>query len=179
MADGYKDFGIVVRTVDYKEADKIVSVVTRTHGLSSYIALGARRNNSKKSPHLDLFNLIKFEVGRGAYPPFILQVDTEKYFTSLKSDFAKIRLCLTFAEIIYQILPENEEDPETYTSFLNFLSAIDKAEDIGKANSTSRQFGLYLIRHFGYPPPRHPEKDNLAEYFETIINKKIIGQEIR
>lgn len=179
MADGYKEIGIIVRVVDYKEADKIISVVTQSRGLNTYIALGARRSSSKKSPHLDLFNLIKFDIGRGGSPAFLNQVDTENYYLAVKKDFTKVRLAMTFSEIIYQILPEESEDSETFHSLKNFLEALCLASNVADMNKLANKFGRYLLRHFGYPPPPESGGSSLTGYFETIINKKIIGKEIR
>lgn len=179
MPETYSDLGVVVRVVDYKEADKVVTLVTKNHGLVTLIALGARRSNSKKSPHIDLFNLVSFNVSGSQNLKFLLQVDIQQHFSSVKSSLNKIRLCMTFAEIICQIIPEGVDDAETYLSLLNFLSAIDSSENETELNSLSKKFGHYLLRHLGYPPPTNTSNGSLSSYFESIINRKIIGMEIR
>lgn len=179
MTSAYSDIGIVVRVVDSGEADKFVSILSENHGLSGFLARGARRISSKKSPHLDLFNLIKFQVGRGGPPSFLNQAETISYYPSLKSDYTKIGLSLTVAEVLVYTLPGEVEDREMFLSFKNFLEAIDKALNQSEINRLGRQFGLYLLRHLGYPPPKTPETDNLSTYFESIMNRKIISKEIR
>ena len=68
MRPSFADTGIIVRSVDSGEADKFVSIITENHGLQDFLARGARRLTSKKAPHLDLFNLVKFQTGRGDQP---------------------------------------------------------------------------------------------------------------
>jgi DNA repair protein RecO len=179
MNSSFSDTGIVIRSMDTGEADKYITILSENHGLSDFYARGARRQNSKKAPHLDVLNIIKFDIGRGEHPRFINQAETINFFPKIKTDFSKISLCLTFCEIIFNTLPQEENDREAYLSFKIFLEAIENTTDSKEINHLSRQFGLYLIRHLGFPPPKSPNSDNLATYFETIIGKKIISREIR
>lgn len=179
MTESYSDSGIVIRTVDSGEADKFVSLISANHGLGNFVAKGARRLTSKKSSHLDLLNLVRFSVCRGESPRYLGQVESTSFFPAIKKDYAKIGLCLTFAEILSNTLPLDEEDVEIYLSFKSFLEALEKTDDPKESNRLSRRFGLFLMRHLGYPPPKSPETDNLSGYFEALMNRKIISTEIR
>jgi DNA repair protein RecO (recombination protein O) len=179
MKAAYSDVGIVVRAVDSGEADKFVSIISENHGLGNFVARGARRISSKKAPHLDLFNLIKFQAGRGESPHFLNQAESVAYYPNLKASYTKVGMALTIAEILTNTLPGEVEDREVFLSLKNFLEALDKAEDQKEINRLGRHFGLYLLRHLGYPEPKLPKTDNLATYFESIMNRKIISKEIR
>lgn len=179
MSDSYSDTGIVVRVVDSGEADKFISVISENHGLVTLVARGARRSNSKKASHLDLFNIIKYSVGRGVSPKYLNQAESISFFPGLKSDFAKVGVGLTIAEILTNTLPVDVEDREIYLSLKSFLEGLNKAEGKKEINSLTRRFGLFLLRHLGYPPPVSPETDNLSSYFENIMNRKIISKEVR
>ncbi|KKT40384.1 DNA repair protein RecO [Candidatus Collierbacteria bacterium RIFOXYB2_FULL_46_14] len=175
----YSDVGIVVRVVDSGEADKYISVVSENHGLSLFQARGVRRATSKKSSHLDLFNLIRFSVGRGESPRYMNQVESVAYFPGIKSSYVKVGICMTITEILVNTLPVDSEDREIFMSLKSFLDGLEKAVNQKEINNLSRRFGLFLLRHLGYPPPRFPEKDNLSTYFEVIMNRKIISKDIK
>ncbi len=179
MNASYSDTGIIVRVVDSGEADKFISVISENHGLSIFLARGVRRPTSKKSSHLDLFNLIKFSVGRGDSPRFLHQVESVSYFPGIKLNYHKVGISLTIMEILTNTLPIDVEDREIFLSLKSFLEGLDKAEDRKDINELSRRFGLFLLRHLGYPPPKSPEKDNLSSYFEVIMNRKIISKDIK
>lgn len=179
MSETYSDRGIVIRSVDSGEADKFVSIISENHGLGSYVARGARRITSRKAPHLDLFNLVRFSVGRGENPRYLNQVESVAFFPGIKKDFAKVGLSLTFAEILSNTLPLDVEDREIYLSLKSFLESLEKTEGKREINRLGRRFGLFLMRHLGYPPPKSPETDNLSGYFEALMNRKIISTEIR
>lgn len=179
MKPQYTDTGFILRSVDSGEADKMVSVLSENHGLSIYIARGVRRLSSKKSSHLDLCNLVKFNVGRGDVPQFMNQVETIKYYPGIKSSFPKISLCLTIAEILTNTLPVDVEDREIFLSLKIFFDNLETAKDQKEINILGRRFALFILRHLGFPSPKNPDKDNLSVYFEAIMNRKIISKEIR
>ncbi len=179
MKESYSDIGIIVRVVDSGEADKFVSVISENHGLVLLMARGVRRPASKKSPHLDLFNLIRFSVGRGDVTRYLNQVESISYYPSIKSDYGKVGISMTIAEILTNTLPVEVEDREIFLSLKSFLEGLEKAVDKKQINGLGRRFGLFLLRHLGYPPPKSPDTDNLSSYFETIMSRKIISKDIK
>ena len=179
MRSSFSDTGIVIRSVDSGEADKYVSIITENHGLSDFVARGARRLNSKKAPHLDPFNLVKFQSGRGENPCYLEQVESSSYYPCIKKDFAKTGMCLTITEILIGTLPKEVDDREIFLSLKAFLDAMEKVEDKKEINRLGRKFGLFILRHLGYPAPKLPETANLSTYFESIMNKKLISPTIK
>lgn len=178
MKPAFTDIGIIVKSVDFAEADKLVGIVSHYHGYQEFVARGARRLNSKKAPHLDLFNQVKFQVGRGNTPQMLVQADTQEYFPHLRSSLKKARIALSIAEILTSILPQEEEDRESYLSLLNFMTALESAS-ADTLGPLSRDYSLYLLRHLGYPKPKTVEAGDLAYYFETIISRKILSRGLK
>jgi DNA repair protein RecO (recombination protein O) len=179
MRPSFSDTGIVIRSVDAGEADKFISIITENHGLQDYIARGARRITSKKAPHLDLFNLVKFQAGRGEHPRFLEQVESISYYPGIKKDYSKVGLCLTIIEILIYTLPIEVEDRQIFLSTKSFLEAIEKSDSQKETNRLGRKFGLFLLRHLGYPLPKLPQTAKLTTYFESIMSKKLIGPLIK
>jgi DNA repair protein RecO (recombination protein O) len=61
----YTDEGIVLRRVDYAEADRILTVLTREHGKVGVIARGVRKAPGRMAPHTDLFVRSTMQIARG------------------------------------------------------------------------------------------------------------------
>ena len=63
----YTDEGIILRRVNFAEADRILTILTREHGKIGVIARGVRKPRSKMGPHTDLFarSQMQFATGRG------------------------------------------------------------------------------------------------------------------
>jgi DNA repair protein RecO (recombination protein O) len=179
MRPSFADTGIIIRSVDSGEADKFVSIITKDHGLQDFIARGARRPTSKKSPHIDLLNLVKFQSGRGDHPRYLEQVETVAYYPGIKKDFSKVGLCLTIIEILLYTLPVEVEDREIFLSTKSFLDAVERSDSQKETNRLGRKFGLYLLGHLGYPLPKLSNTGKLTTYFESIMSKKLIGPLIK
>src|SRR5438309_6694826 len=61
----YRDAAVVLRKLDYGEADRIYTLLTREHGKVGAIAKGVRRPNSKLAAALELFSEIDVQLARG------------------------------------------------------------------------------------------------------------------
>lgn len=179
MRSSYSDTGIVIRSLDSGEADRFVTILSMEHGLADFLARGTRRLTSRKAPHLDPLNRIKFQVSRGDNPRFLEQAESDKYYPQIKKDFQKTSLCLRMAEILLGTLPKEVEDKEMFLSFSNFLNALEVADGHQQIKQLENQFGLFLLRHLGYPAPKESKNQDITTYFETIMNKKIISSQLK
>ncbi|KKT34477.1 MAG: repair protein RecO protein [Candidatus Collierbacteria bacterium GW2011_GWF2_44_15] len=179
MRQAFSDTGIVLKSVDFAEADKLVGILSHNHGYQEFVARGARRLNSKKAPHLDLFNKVKFQAGRGNSPQQLIQADTEEYFPQLKSNLEKVRIALSIAEILTSILPHEEEDRESYLSLANFYTSLNKSLEHNEIARLTNDYSLYLLRHLGYPQPKVLNPSTISVYFENLINKKIVSRSLK
>lgn len=56
---------VVLRKLDYGEADRIYTLLTREHGKIGAIARGVRRSTSKLAPALDVFTQVDVQLARG------------------------------------------------------------------------------------------------------------------
>src|SRR5256714_4093322 len=61
----YRDRAVVLRKLDYGEADRIYTLLTREHGKVGAIAKGVRRTNSRLAAALELFSQIDVQLARG------------------------------------------------------------------------------------------------------------------
>ena len=61
----YRDHAVVLRKVDYGEADRIFTLLTRDHGKVGAIAKAARKPESKLGPSLELYGHVDVLLARG------------------------------------------------------------------------------------------------------------------
>ncbi len=64
---------MVLRKLDYGEADRIYALLTREHGKVGAIAKGVRRTTSKLASSLELFSVIDVELARGRNLDVVVQ----------------------------------------------------------------------------------------------------------
>lgn len=178
MFAAISDLGIIIHQVRFGEADKFVFIFSWHHGLIKVVAKGARRLTSKKSPHLDNLNLIKFQTNRGDIPQYLSQVETVNAFSKIKADLKKTRTCFYLTEILHRTLAEGEADEALFAALKKFLEDLNLS-----AESDSRhlaiEFQHYLIDRLGFPPPKSDEPAALVSYFESLIDRQLMSAQIK
>jgi len=179
MNSSFTDLGIVIRLVDGGEADKYVSLVSQEHGFIDALAKGVRRPNSRKSGHLDLLNLVKFQVARGRSPQIMTQVDLIESFDNLKNDLRFSRSAFYLTEILNHILAAEQKDQQLFVSLKNYLIKLNQLEYSQASRQLSTEFQLYLLQHLGYPLPEKVNPTNLISHFEKIINRRLKTKQIK
>jgi len=169
MNKTFSDIGIVIRVINFGEADRFVDIVSQDHGLINLIAKGVRRITSKKAPHLDLLNLIKFQVARGRSPQIITQAELIEPHLNLKM----ARTSFYLIEILNSLLAPEQPDKELFLSLKNYLFHLNKTTSKEKSRKLSINFQLYLFRHLGFPEPKEKTPQAIMSHLENITSKKI------
>jgi DNA repair protein RecO (recombination protein O) len=71
----YRDEGVVLRTQKLGEADRIVTLLTREHGLVRAVAKGVRRTTSRFGARLEPFSHVDCQFAEGRSLDIITQVE--------------------------------------------------------------------------------------------------------
>jgi len=173
MNKTYSDVGIVIRVTNFGEADRFVDLVTKEHGLISLIAKGVRRITSKKAPHLDLLNLVKFQVARGRSPQILTQAEVIEPHLNLKNNLKMARTSFYLVEILNSLLAPEQPDKNLFLSLKNYLSRLNDTDSKDSSRKLSLDFQLYLLRHLGFPEPKEKTPQAIMSHLENITSKKI------
>jgi len=173
MNKAFSDTGIVIKVKNFGEADRLIDLVTQNHGLVNLVAKGARRITSKKAPHLDLLNLVKFQVARGGDLQILTQVELVEPYLNLKKNLKMARTSFYLAEILSSLLAPEQPDPELFLSLKNYLHRLNQLGDKNNSRKLSIDFQLYLLRHLGFPEPKATTPEAIMNHFEEITGRKI------
>lgn len=160
--------GIVLREVNYKEADKILTVLTRDNGRMTVSARGCRRRNSPLAGAAQLLawsELTLYEYqGRWS----LKEAAADRQFWGVRGDLEKLALGSYFAELTELLTQEDIPAPEVLSLLLNSLYALDR---LGKENALVKAaFELKLMCLSGFEPlldgcavcGREPEEPRLS-----------------
>src|SRR4028118_999159 len=85
----YKNKGIVLRSIRYGEADRILDLYTRDAGLVSAIAKGIRRTKSRFGARLEPLSCVDFAAYGGRSLDTITQAETLRSFHSIRENLAR------------------------------------------------------------------------------------------
>lgn len=142
--------GIVLRETNYKEADKILTVLTAEGGKRTVKARGCRRKGSALAASAQLLaysDMTLFEY-RDYYT--LSEGATISLFRHMRGDLEKLALGSYFAEVTEAVAEEGTPEPELLSLLLNSLYALDtlnRPPELIKA-----AFELRLLCAAGYAP---------------------------
>ena len=117
---------LVLRGVDYKESDKILTLFTQGQGKLTASARGCRRKGSAIAAGCQLLawsEMVLYDYqGRWS----VKEAAAERLFQGVRDDIARLALGCYFAEAAELLAVEGEENPELLSLILNSLHALDK-----------------------------------------------------
>lgn len=120
---------LVLRTVDYKESDKILTLFTRDRGKLTASARGCRKKGSAIAAGCQLLawsEMVLYDYqGRWS----VKEAATQRLFRGVLEDLERLALGCYFAEVAELLAVEEEEYPELLSLILNSLHALDKMPD--------------------------------------------------
>ena len=142
--------GLVLRETNYKEADKILTVLTREWGKRTVKARGCRRRNSPLAASAQL--LVWSDMTLFEYRDYISLNEAEvlELFWGVRRDVEKLALCSYFAEVAEAVAEEGRPDQALLSLLLNSIYALDR---LNKPPALVKAaFELRLLCVAGYEP---------------------------
>ena len=121
----YTDEGIVIKRHNFGEADKIITLYTKSHGKITRMARGIRKLISKRAGSLDLFNKVIFQgvSGRGEMDT-LTEVKLLTDFSNWKKHLGRVNIAYQLCEMIDKLTPDRQPHPEIYSILSLSLSKI-------------------------------------------------------
>lgn len=140
--------GVVLRTTDTKETDKILTVLSPQLGKIPVIARGARRKNSRLAAACQLLAYDELTVyKRGAW--YLLdEAATLELFPGVRRDIVRLSLASWFAELTEAVCPEEAPAPELASLLLNGLYALCYLDKDPALVKTAFQWRLMALAGF-------------------------------
>ncbi|MBQ7705519.1 MAG: DNA repair protein RecO [Selenomonadaceae bacterium] len=122
----YKIEGVILRTTDFGDANRVVTIFTRDFGKIEVNAYGCRRAKNSLSGALQMFNLISAEVNHGAKLDTIKEADIIKFYPNLTADLEKMSYAALFFEIVNRMTLPKFPEVGVYDLILKTLPTLDE-----------------------------------------------------
>ncbi|HEY1284457.1 MAG TPA: DNA repair protein RecO [Solirubrobacterales bacterium] len=149
-----KTEAVVLRSIRYGEADRILHLYSASRGRLGAIAKGARRPKSRFGGRLEPFfrlDLLLHE-GRGELMT-VTAVDTVDGYPRLRSDGAALTAGARACDAVLRLLDAAEPNPPAYNLLCHYLSLLDGPAAGGAAGlETALAFRLKLALAAGFAP---------------------------
>ncbi|MCA9325359.1 DNA repair protein RecO [Candidatus Saccharibacteria bacterium] len=147
---------IVLRRVDFGEADRIITVLTPDQGKLGLMAKGVRRPKSKLAGGIELFSVssITFMRGRSELGTLI-SARLDNHYGNIVRDIQRVQLGYDLIKLLDKITEEDAE-ADYFTLLHQLLGALDDTA----VTSELIQIWFYaqLLRIGGMAPNLHTDK---------------------
>ena len=142
--------GLVVRTTDYSERDRILSLYTEELGLITVTANGSRSLKSRSLVATELFCYSRFVLTKRADRYTVKEVELIESFFDLRCDVARVALAGYACEVLSHVGTENMPEPDLLRLCLNTLYAI--AKDHAPQKQIKGAFEMRAAAILGFMP---------------------------
>ena len=143
---------LVIGTMRYGEADRILTLYTRERGRLGAIAKGVRRTKSKTGGRLEPFSLVRvgLHVGRGLY--VVVGVETLRTFQGVRDELFRMEEGARLFNALRHLFPEEEGHAQAFNLLVRGIARLAEAADPQTASSVILATRLKLLALLGYAP---------------------------
>ena len=116
--------GLVLKSIDYKESDKLLTILTLEKGKIFVRARGVKKSASKLKAFCQSFSYAEFDVIQGHAGLTIAGVNGIDNFFELTRDLEKYSYGFSVLEILDKITAESESYPSVFVESLKCLKTL-------------------------------------------------------
>lgn len=146
----YKQNGIIIKSIDFGEADKIIIILTQEKGCVKTIAKGARKPTSKKTASIDLGIFAKFSLAEGKNFDVITELSPIYTPEKIKENIKKAAFLYYALEMTDKFFTETEQGSEIFEDLANFIKQLDQEEDQTKFLKLLTIYEALLLHKSGF-----------------------------
>jgi DNA repair protein RecO (recombination protein O) len=148
----YSDEAVVLRTRKLAEADRIITLLTRQHGIVRAVAKGVRRTSSKFGSRLEPFTHVDLQLAEGRNLDTITQAVTRApYGATISADYDRYTAGSVMLETAERLVAE-EREPSVQQYLLLVGGLRTMAEGERRAGDVLVSFLLRSLAVAGYAP---------------------------
>ena len=145
----YRAQGVVLRHMEYGEADRILSFYTLEYGKVQAIAKGIRKMRSRKAGHLEPFSRVELMLAKGRNLDVISQAEAQSTYENLRADLKLIAYAAYVVELLDRFTYEEGENRPLYNLLVNTLSRLDAGSP---PQTVVHYYEVQLMDSLGFKP---------------------------
>lgn len=144
--------GLILKRKNYSEADKLITLFTKSQGKIVTLAKGIRKITSRRSSNLELLNHVKIYLHQSKGLPIVTESQAVQAFPNLKEDLDKLSIAFVVLELVDKLFAEGQENKLVFELLLDTLERIDQSKSLTEANKFQASFQIKLLSQVGYLP---------------------------
>lgn len=140
---------IVLKRSNFGEADRLLTLYTREFGKFKAVAKGARKPQSRKTGHVELFMRSRFMLAEGRGMHIITQAEMIDAYSPLREDLVRTTYASYAVELLDRFTVEEDINIDIYHLIADALGWLGEADEI---RLPTRAYELHLLGISGYQP---------------------------
>ncbi len=172
----YTTDGLVIRSRELGDNDRLVTILTAERGQVTVIAKGARSMKSKFLNTTQPFVYGNFEISTKGNYSYLRDGSSYELFYRLRDDVEKLFLATYVCDVAYEVTGEDVPSPEILKLTLNTLYAIMK--ELRPIRLIKAVFELRAAGYSGYMPDlsacERCGEENIDNMYFDIMNGNLI-----
>jgi len=170
----YKTEGIILKRINYGEADRILTIYTKHYGKIKAIAKGVRKITSRKGGNLELFNHCVLFLAEGKNLDILTEAQVINSFSRLSKDLEKTAAAFYLVELVDQLTPERQANRQVFDLLVQTLNQLSECQ----TDKLIANFEIKLLRLLGFWSDKIDSRD-VKGYIEEIAEKKLKSSEFQ
>ena len=114
MSEYLSSEAVVLKSQDYKEDDKIITIFGEKTGKLRAVVKGVKKSNSKLRGAVQGFSVTDLTFTKGKVMPIVIAGEVVKSFNGAADDYTKVNYACILSEFVDKAMPEGEIDETIY-----------------------------------------------------------------
>ena len=144
-----KTLGLVLRETEYKDADKLLTVLTKDRGKLTFRARGVRSRSSRLKSGCQLLAYSEFTVFENKNTMVVDEAVAQELFLPLRQDIELLALASYFTQVAETLAREEEPDEALLSLTLNALAALSRPDAVPQKIKAAFEFRAACIAGYG------------------------------
>ncbi len=145
----FRTEAIVLRRSDFGEADRLLTLYSREYGKIRAIAKGARKPQSRKTGHVELFMRANYLLAQGRNLHIVTQAELVEPYAPLREDLVRATYAAYVTELLDKFAPDEEVNRTLYQLLTDALARFALTDNFLLA---ARHYELHLLTLVGFQP---------------------------
>src|SRR6266567_7804504 len=156
MARTYKTEAVVLRSIRFGEADRVLHLYTSERGRIGAVAKGIRKTKSRFGGRLEPLSHVSLQLHQGSGElQTVTGVDLVRAHNTVREDSYRLNVGLIGAEAMLRLFTEQEKNERAFTALAKFLEALEQTDarpSRPAVDALALSFQLKLLWLSGYLP---------------------------
>lgn len=179
MIKAYRTQGIIILRRHFGEADRLLTIFTKSQGKKVVLAKGIRRIHSRRAPHLELFSHVALVLHAGKTFDIVTEASTIESFMHVRQKLERISFMYIALELINKLTAEHEPSEVVFANLLEFLQILNHPGTTRHdAKYELNKFKAKLLVELGFSDNNQLIIADMDRFIESITETEIKSQKL-